>query len=150
VPNSSPGETYAPNANPGVTYAPNASPGKTQYYPNTSPGGLYSTNASPGVSYAPNTSPGMTQNTAAPTNPFDAFPMQPSPTASPVMNYDYATYQTSNNNAFGEPSYINPSPGSSYQPYANNGRQIHRPPRSFRLSKYLIRRPPIMAFPATW
>ena len=61
----------------------------------------------------------MTQNTAAPTNPFDAFPMQPSPTASPVMNYAPTTYQSSNNNAFGEPSYVNPSPGSSYQPYAN-------------------------------
>ena len=120
VPSSSPGETYAPNANPGVTYAPNASPGVTQYYPNASPGGLYAPNACPGVTtYAPNASPGMTQITAAPTNPFDAFPMQPSPTASPGINYAPTTYQSSNNNAFGEPSYVNPSPGSSYQPHAN-------------------------------
>jgi hypothetical protein len=61
----------------------------------------------------------MTQNTATPTNPFDAFPMQPSPTASPGMNYAPTTYRSSNNNAFGEPSYVNPSPGSSYQPQAN-------------------------------
>jgi hypothetical protein len=119
APTASPG-AYMPNSSPGETYAPNASPGVTQNYPNASPGGAYAPNASPGGLYAPNANPGMTQNIAAPSNPFDAFPMQPSPTASPGMNnYAPTTYLTNNNNAFGEPSYVNPSPGESYQPQAN-------------------------------